>query len=326
MLEGLRVPVWPAEMLIPIDERKAEHGKLLYAAHCKHCHPLIDELRTELASANSSSWTSRQPACVPPEPRLIKLPMINLKTIGTDPAQATNMHKRVVTTPYGTFSEGQALLMVTAQVRQKAYDRLGLEDARRAEFDSSRAMPALDALEREAPLAIADNLGYRSRPLDGVWATAPYLHNGSVPNLYEMLLPADRRSTVFYTGGREFDPERVGLHCTAAEGVFKFDTRLTGNLNCGHEFRNLKLEEFERYRGLAPTQRANPADRWAAALGLSPSEYREMTAERQRLHVRAESRYWLEQNSHAAKRPAGVLGAEFTNEERSALVEYLKSL
>ena len=141
------------------------------------------------------------------------------------------------------------------------------------------------------------------------------------PALYELV-----RRHCRYILLSDVGAECVGLHCTAAKGVFKFDTRLCGNSNRGHEFRNLKLEEFERYRGLAPTQRANPADRWAAALGLSPSEYREMTAERQRLHVRAESRYWLEQNSQAAKRPAGVLGAEFTNEERWALVEYLKSL
>ena len=41
---------------------------------------------------------------------------------------------------------------------------------------------------------------YRARPLNGVWATAPYLHNGSVPSLYWMLKPAAERPTQFCVG------------------------------------------------------------------------------------------------------------------------------
>ncbi|WP_346659235.1 hypothetical protein [Bradyrhizobium sp. CW7] len=52
---------------------------------------------------------------------------------------------------------------------------------------------------------------YRARPLDGVWATAPYLHNGSVPTLKDMLLPQGRRPNSFCVGSRKFDPVGVGL-------------------------------------------------------------------------------------------------------------------
>ncbi len=80
--------------------------------------------------------------------------------------------------------------------------------------------------------------GYKARPLAGVWATAPYLHNGSVPNLYEMLLPADQRSKKFFVGRREFDPVRVGLSTEPlSKGGFWLDTRQKGNANTGHEFR-----------------------------------------------------------------------------------------
>ena len=51
---------------------------------------------------------------------------------------------------------------------------------------------------------------YKAAPRDGVWATPPFLHNGSVPNLYEMLIPAKERTKKFYIG-REFDPVKVGL-------------------------------------------------------------------------------------------------------------------
>src|SRR6185312_14275906 len=44
--------------------------------------------------------------------------------------------------------------------------------------------------------------GYKPRPLEGVWATPPFLHNGSVPNLYEMLLPPEKRSAKFFVGRR----------------------------------------------------------------------------------------------------------------------------
>ena len=58
---------------------------------------------------------------------------------------------------------------------------------------------------------------YRARPLNGVWATAPYLHNGSVPSLYWMLKPAAERPRQFCMGARDFDPEQVGHRVAAGE-------------------------------------------------------------------------------------------------------------
>jgi hypothetical protein len=76
---------------------------------------------------------------------------------------------------------------------------------------------------------------YKSRPLDGIWATAPYLHNGSVPNLYQLLLPASERVAQFHVGSREFDPANVGFKTEPSEGSFLFDTSLPGNSNKGHD-------------------------------------------------------------------------------------------
>ena len=78
-------------------------------------------------------------------------------------------------------------------------------------------------------------LAYKGRPLDGIWATAPYLHNGSVPNLYELLLPAGERSTTFHVGSIEFDPVRVGFNTDAGASTTLFDTTLPGNSNTGHD-------------------------------------------------------------------------------------------
>jgi len=87
---------------------------------------------------------------------------------------------------------------------------------------------------------------YRARPLNGIWASAPYLHNGSVPSLADMLLPAPDpiegcpegqqcRPSVFYVGNPEFDPERVGYFYTEKEGLSRYNTRHPGNSNAGHE-------------------------------------------------------------------------------------------
>jgi hypothetical protein len=75
---------------------------------------------------------------------------------------------------------------------------------------------------------------YKARPLNGIWATAPYLHNGSVPNLDELLKPPAKRVKSFKVGSREFDPLHVGYRID--EGDFVFDTTLQGNSNAGHDY------------------------------------------------------------------------------------------
>jgi hypothetical protein len=83
------------------------------------------------------------------------------------------------------------------------------------------------------------------RTLRGAWATAPYLHNGSVPNLYELLLPAAQRSRRFPVGHAEYDPVRMGYTMTAPAGTDQFDTSQPGNANTGHEY-GTDLSEEER--------------------------------------------------------------------------------
>ncbi len=53
--------------------------------------------------------------------------------------------------------------------------------------------------------------GYVNVPLDGLWLRAPYLHNGSVPYLTEILEPRERRTKMFYRGNDLYDPERMGF-------------------------------------------------------------------------------------------------------------------
>lgn len=77
-------------------------------------------------------------------------------------------------------------------------------------------------------------IGYKARPQNGVWATAPYLHNGSVPNLVELLKPEAQRVKTFHVGSQEFDPVNVGFKDDPSQSVF--DTAVDGNSNSGHEY------------------------------------------------------------------------------------------
>jgi mono/diheme cytochrome c family protein len=82
--------------------------------------------------------------------------------------------------------------------------------------------------------------GYVALGLDGVWARAPYLHNGSVPSLRDLLEPAENRPKIFYRGYDVYDPQRVGfisdVSSRAGREFFKYDTALKGNGNGGHAY------------------------------------------------------------------------------------------
>jgi mono/diheme cytochrome c family protein len=80
--------------------------------------------------------------------------------------------------------------------------------------------------------------GYANHPLDGVWLRGPYLHNGSVPTLHDLLEPPEQRPAVFYRGYDLFDQEKVGFVSTVAvdgDQIFsQYDTSVPGNSHDGH--------------------------------------------------------------------------------------------
>ena len=79
--------------------------------------------------------------------------------------------------------------------------------------------------------------GYVNVPLEGLWLRAPYLHNGSVPTLADLLEDPSARPVVFYRGYDLLDPVKVGFVTTGADAMqagFRFDTRVPGNSNRGH--------------------------------------------------------------------------------------------
>jgi len=90
--------------------------------------------------------------------------------------------------------------------------------------------------------------GYANMPLDGVWLRAPYLHNGSVPTLRDLLAAPEDRPTVFYRGYDVYDYDNVGFVSSGPEAEsagFKFDTMLRGNSNSGHVY-GVELDTAEK--------------------------------------------------------------------------------
>ena len=79
---------------------------------------------------------------------------------------------------------------------------------------------------------------YKSRPLHGIWATPPFLHNGSVRTIYQMISPREERETQFWSGTREYDPKDLGFRSLEVPGAVLFRTNVVGNDNVGHEFRD----------------------------------------------------------------------------------------
>ncbi|MCZ6893938.1 MAG: di-heme-cytochrome C peroxidase [Gammaproteobacteria bacterium] len=228
-------PVWPETILPRIDRDLAGRGKPLFETYCGACHLPID--RTDPA-------------------RKIKVRMSSLDRAGTDPAMARNAVERTGHT--GRFEGKTRFYFVGETLAAKApalyivnhvmggVMKHGLEQALLAQRDA-RLMghgPArhprkyLDGelMKAGTETTVEALLAYKARPLNGVWATAPYLHNGSVPNLEEMLLPAAQRSKKFLLGRWLFDPAKVGYTQQLSKGYFLYDTSLPGNSNAGHEY------------------------------------------------------------------------------------------
>ena len=227
-------PQWPADFP-KIDQDAAAKGSRLYQTNCVACHALIN--RTD-------------------PNRKIKAVM---NDSGTDPRASSNFFSRTgpsgklngvninfvpFTPKFGPIAEADSMLSneVIGIIINKLGD-VALEELRQVGFRGVQP--------RDLPLlATRQGARYKSRPLNGIWATAPYLHNGSVPNLDALLRAVADRPTSFTIGVKTFDPVRVG-YVTDAPGFPKYNvinpdgSPIVGNSNAGHVF-GASFSEDER--------------------------------------------------------------------------------
>lgn len=225
----LKAPAWPA-IFGKIDPVKAAAGEKLFAANCVSCHSRPD------------ATSGKFPTVKINDREYIRTEMIALDKIGTDPKLVDNFMTRFAK-PGALAQQLPMAWMGKEKVPRAVLLTLAVKGVIGKYVQENRlSLDLVDAFsghrlnDPEPPNVRA----YKARPLNGIWATAPYLHNGSVPNLYELLLPSAMRSKSFHVGSREFDAKRVGFVTNAAPGTFEFKVAndqgaIAGNSNAGHE-------------------------------------------------------------------------------------------
>jgi hypothetical protein len=207
LLESLQPPRWPEAVLGQIDGVRAKRGAQLFSQNCAGCHGV-----RVIAGAQSEEWSVK---------------VLPLTVIATDPMQATNFRSTTYDgTKLGLSSHTDAatgLRVVTDAIRTQAYRDAQLPATQWGTFDGFGRSNVITA-----------PCGYKARPLVGVWATPPFLHNGSVPTIFALL--SESRPIKFQVGSTEYDPEKLGLSQAAAPNTLIFNTTAVGNSNAGHWF------------------------------------------------------------------------------------------
>jgi hypothetical protein len=267
LISILNPPDWPQDIFGSIDNEAAKRGKQLYEERifANALSPAEEELwpnpnRTRTGLCARCHAPTREVKPNEYGKTYWQLPMYKLNVIGTDSGDAQSFASReVLTGPLkDVLFDGQekvgigvALQKTTNEIMKRQYNELQTPPAEQAVMNGFRAN------DFRAPLA------YPARPLAGYWATPPFLHNGSIPNLYQLLSPLKERYESFWTGSVEFDPQLVGYSIESLRGGFEFKTRygfaealwnsvagfftdckfefsrdVPGNSNAGHEFRD----------------------------------------------------------------------------------------
>ncbi len=251
-LKNLTSPVWPEDILPALDRKSVARGRVLFDEYCVSCHHHIDRAS--------------------PSRRVVAF-MSSVESIKTDPKMADNSvdakgPSGFVENLYVGAGPGDLLIQPIAPVAALltkattgvvatpdpdtiwglrwvnwAYDMFSSYINNEIKSSMKRGDYAPDTtVDPYASLR-----AYKGRPLNGIWATAPYLHNGSVPTLYDLLLPKKRKGDAegeyrpdrFMVGSREFDPKRVGFVTEGFDG-FEFVTICPGDDNDAED------SEFER--------------------------------------------------------------------------------
>jgi hypothetical protein len=168
----------------------------------------------------------------------------------TSPGIGLQMVTIDITTQFFNAIDAQTPLQRAAFIAALPFNLLARDDAGNVLRDASgNPQPAPGLFNEDGTIArdlwngyrvpgAVANAGYRPRPLNGMWASPPYLHNGAVPNVYQLLSPHAERAAVFWTGTREYDAVHLGYRHERFRGGFRYDTTVTGNSNYGHLFDN----------------------------------------------------------------------------------------
>jgi hypothetical protein len=314
LLRQLKPPAWPQAVLGTIDPGKRAAGQALFVQRCANCHAHLarDDLKTSIKvtmtplkgpdPAGTDVWMACNAYTYQANTGVLKgtlkkffpIPPLDAfdetapvaQMLGTTAAGLIwNNRDDVVQdivgslkrdpgrTKGGPLAKARGVVQnierelamkvrkdVAEQIKETTYFELrpSPESAASAEPTAPEANQPLrdDARAARFKRCMTDTnpvLAYKGRPLTGIWATPPYLHNGSVPTLYDLLLPPEQRPASFYLGSREFDPDKVGyVTAQSPDNNFLYRTRdeagrfIDANSNAGHDYGNASFTEEQR--------------------------------------------------------------------------------
>lgn len=247
-------PRWPADLFGAVKTNLAATGEGLFKARCAGCHEYGDDRRTETGLLRLRGFAPEVVGTDPSAALRISCPVPDTGALAIPPraftaAQADLLQACAGVKPGAAFQAAGFAAVVQAAVdsiKRKAFVAAGIDTPRQRimeDLDRRKAVMWRDTLLDVAPPAGP----YAARPLHGIWAAAPYLHNGSVPTLYDLLSPPEQRPKRFALGRRDYDPVKLGFVVTAACAPQDclVDTTRPGNGNAGHRF-GTELGETER--------------------------------------------------------------------------------
>lgn len=222
----LTPPQWPEALLGKLDRARVARGAALFEKNCSECHNRYPYRWTDVRQQNK---------------RMMANALVPLSVMGVDPQHLNSLSFSpdawVETKHLAPLFDGKQKVpaMEFFGVLQTKFVDRALDKAQLTPDQKLDATGFLgdDPESKKAPPVRS----LKAPPIEGIWSVPPYLHNGSVPNLYQLLSPASERSKVFYVG-TEFDPVNVGFDMTGRSGGRLHDTSVIGDSNQGHSFEN----------------------------------------------------------------------------------------
>ncbi|HEX5102524.1 MAG TPA: cytochrome c [Pirellulaceae bacterium] len=199
--------IGPPKYPYPIDQPLADRGRIAFSRVCAECHGTYG--KAEVAPATAAPLSPRGRGA---------------GGEGADAAADSYLEKLV---PIDVVGTDRVRLDALTPKGRDAYGQSWFADYGRSHN-------------------VRDPGGYVAPPFDGIWASAPYFHNGSVPTLWHVLHPG-QRPIVWKRKGDEYDPVRAGpaiemfkaMPAEIKEGSTKreyFDTTAFGKSAAGHDF------------------------------------------------------------------------------------------
>ncbi len=255
MLRSLQPPKWPSELFGAPNPQQVAQGRKLFEKYCVACHNTKYQERHFILTNRSNNYFGRW---------FIKVNATHYKDVGTDPYYIEETINRMAVPPadgslddefHGLPVAPAALAFTTmvGNIVNYGLNSWGFTQLEKLDLNDYRFRPPSTPGGQPEVYAPLDPTleSLMGAPLNGIWATAPYLHNGSVPTLYDLLSHEDDRPETFYVGSREMDPVKVGFvsetSATPDPNWFLFDTSIPSNGKMGHNYPEYGLSEAQKW-------------------------------------------------------------------------------